>query len=154
MNLYISQAKPNPTGKDKFGNIIPKKQLAGEWVDFKNISSSRLSLDSTSLYHRAYTDRHPEGEWDKIMQFNGNISPGETVRVHSGGEIPLSEMYHEDANGADYHLFTGEGYKWNNDKSDTAGLWDRNTERWIDRATYNAYPTEGKILKRQGELLV
>ena len=57
-------------------------------------------------------------------------------------------MYPEDATGVDHHVFTSRNYVWNNDCGDTAGLWDGKV--WIDAASYDPYPVEGKILTRQG----
>lgn len=154
INLYVSQAKPNPTGKDRYLVDIPTSQLAGEWVDFTNKSSQSMTLDSIELYHIAYTTTHPEGEWEKVMGFTGNLKPGEVVRVHSGGKASLTALYPVDVSGADYHLFTGEGYIWNNDKPDTVGLWNKTSKQWVDKASYAAYPPDGKILVRVGNNLV
>jgi hypothetical protein len=153
-NLYISKAKPNPAGKDRYAVDIPNRQLAGEWVDFVNNSSRGISLDSIVLYHMAYTASHPNGEWAKVMDFSGVLQPNEVVRVHSGGKVDLSVLNPVDIAGATYHLFTGKGYVWNNSKPDTAGLWNKSTEQWIDKASYTAYSPEGKILVRVGNNLI
>ena len=42
----IIKAKPNPAGKDRVSGITPKKQLAAEWVDFKNIGDESFGLQS------------------------------------------------------------------------------------------------------------
>lgn len=150
--LRVVRAKPNPAGKDRIGTITPKKQLAAEWLDFKNAADESYELQGVSLHHIAYQPGCRDGKWAEIMSFKGALRPGEVVRVHSGPEIPLSEMYPEDAAGATYHLFTGNNYVWNNDCGDTAGLWDGKV--WIDAASYDPYPVEGKILTRQGDKLI
>lgn len=86
------------------------------------------------------------------MGFQGNLGVGRTVRVHSGGNIPLYDMNAEDAQGADFHLFTGKNYIWNNDCGDTAGLWDGSA--WTDKAAYDPNPPEGVILRRVGDKLI
>jgi hypothetical protein len=58
----------------------------------------------------------------------------------------------EDVAGAHHHTFTGKNYVWNNDCGDTAGLG--NGQVWIDNASYDPYPPEGRILIRQGDKLV
>jgi len=150
--LRIIKAKPNPSGKDRIGGIAPPKQLAGEWVDFRNAGDELHSLEGISLYHVAYQPGCRDGKPEKVMGFKGSLKPGEIVRVHSGGEIGLGEMHPEDAQGAHYHLFTGGNYVWNNSCGDSAGLW--NGLIWIDNASYEPYPSEGRILVREGDKLV
>ena len=154
--LTITQAKPNPTGKDRFGNIAPSSQLAGEWVDFKNTGDEDHPLDNIKLYHIAYTTAHPNGVWEEVMGFNGVLDTSKVVRVHSGGKIPLTVLPLIDKAGADYHLFTGKNYVWNNSKSDSPRLvLEQNGQVYeVDRAIYSAYPPEGKILKRVGNSLL
>lgn len=154
--LYITQAKPNPSGKDRLGHTVPSQQLAGEWVDFKNNTSRSLSLNSVLLQHIAYRIGHPNGVWETACNFNGNLGAGETVRVHSGGQIDLSLLPYEDRIGADHHVFTGNNYIWNNDKTDSPRVvvYKNGVTDEIDRATYKAYPTEGKILTRTENQLV
>lgn len=154
--LTITQAKPNPTGKDRLGNLVPSSQLAGEWVDFKNTGDESYPLNNIELQHIAYTPSYPNGVWDKVMGFSGNFGVGQVVRVHSGGEIPLESLAPEDFIGANYHLFTGKNYVWNNDKSDAPRLvlWQSGHIIEIDKASYSAYPPEGRILKRVGGALL
>jgi len=154
--LTISQIKPNPSGKDRFGSIVPSSQLSGEWVDFKNTGDERYALDNIKLHHIAYTSEYPNGIWEKVMGFSGNLGTGEVVRVHSGGEIPLDTLLPEDFIGANYHLFTGNGYVWNNDRNDSPRLvLKENGQTYeVDKASYSAYPPEGRILKRLGDALV
>lgn len=154
--LTITQAKPNPAGKDRLGNLVPSSQLAGEWVDFKNTGDEPYPLNNIELQHIAYTPSYPNGVWDKVMGFSGNLGVGQVVRAHSGGEIPLESLAPEDFIGANYHLFTGKNYVWNNDKSDAPRLvlWQNGHITEIDKASYSAYPPEGRILKRVGGALL
>lgn len=155
--LEITQAKPNPTGKDRLGSLVPSSQLAGEWVDFKNTGNEDYSLVNIKLYHIAYTTFYPKnGVWEEVMGFKGTLEVSKTVRVHSGGIIPLETLTLVDRTGADYHLFTGDGYIWNNDRSDSPRLaLKQNGQIYeVDKATYAAYPSEGKILKRRDSQLV
>ncbi|HXG50824.1 MAG TPA: hypothetical protein VNN77_05375 [candidate division Zixibacteria bacterium] len=151
-SLQVIRAKPNPTGKDRHGPYIPPKQLAAEWVDFKNDGTETFPLSGISLQHIAYQPGCRNGKWDKVMGFQGDLGVGQVIRVHSGGEIPLSQMNAEDAQGADFHLFTGKNYIWNNDCGDSAGLWNGNA--WVDKASYDPHPPEGRILRRVGNKLV
>lgn len=151
MTLQITKAKPNPAGKDKTGGFISQQQLAGEWVDFKNIYSSPISLENVELYHLAYGA--PKDRWEIVSDFSGVLQPGKVVRVHSGGEIPLGNLRLEDFQGADHHIFSGKNYTWNNDKKDYPRLWNKSTKQWIDQTYYETWPPEGKILVRRGEKL-
>lgn len=154
-DLYIIKAKPNPRGKDRLGSSVPNQQLAGEWVDFKNSSLRSLSLNNVLLQHIAYKNGYPNGLWETACNFNGDLQPGKVVRVHSGGEIDLALLKYEDLVGADYHVFTGNSYIWNNNRSDSPRLVVRlnGNNKEVDMATYRAYPAEGKILVRLGNLL-
>lgn len=150
--LRITQAKSNPSGKDRIGNVVPSSQLAGEWVDFMNIGDEPYSLDDVKLQHIAYRAGYPDGVWEEVIRFSGSLPAGETVRVHSGGEIPLTSLQAIDTQGADHHIFTGKNYIWNNSKSDTPRL--RHIDTTVDKATYGANPPEGKVLKRNGDYLL
>lgn len=154
--LTITQAKPNPTGKDRMGPIVPSSQLAGEWVDFKNTGDEDYPLDNIKLHHIAYTAQYPNGVWEEVMSFTGTLGAGKVLRVHSGGKISLGILSPEDFIGADYHLFTGNNYVWNNDQSDSPRLvlkQDGQTYE-VDKTSYSAPALEGKILRRMGALLI
>lgn len=151
-SLRIVRAKPNPAGKDRQRGHTPAAQLAAEWLDFKNDGTEDLTLDPISLQHIAYQPGCRNGEWRAVTPFNGVLAPGKIVRVHSGNSIPTSQMYPEDVAGADFHVSTGRDYVWNNDCGDTAGLW--NGTIWVDKASYDSYPPEGRVLRREGDKLV
>ena len=143
--LKIIKAKPNPLGKDRINNIIPVLQLAGEWVDIKNTGNESVSLDSIKLQHIAYTIVYPNGVWTKVIKFNGFLGAGEIIRVHSGGEVLLNLLPREDYLGANYHLFTGENFVWNN-PGDTARLVIN--QQVLDQVSYLNAPN-GVILIRR-----
>jgi hypothetical protein len=154
--LTITQAKPNPSGKDRLGSLVPYSQLAGEWVDFENTGDENYPLTNIRLYHIAYTTQYPDGVWEEAMSFTGALGAGKVVRVHSGGKVPLESLALVDRVGANYHLFTGDNYIWNNDKGDSPRLVLKQGGQLyeVDRAFYSAYPPEGKILKRVGGQLI
>src|SRR4029453_10124743 len=112
--LLITRIKPNPAGKDRnrFGTATAS-QLGAEWVNFKNTGSAAVDLCGIELYHLAYAPGSTQGRWDKIIDFNGILQVGRTVRGHSGSG-PESVIRPEDRAGADHHLFTGRNYVWNN----------------------------------------
>ncbi|MCX6717215.1 MAG: hypothetical protein NTU76_00880 [Candidatus Taylorbacteria bacterium] len=152
MNLQIIKAKPNPSGKDRIKNFAPQYQLAGEWVDIKNFSNQPMNLTHVKLYHWAY--KLPKPDWEIVTGFQGTLPAGKVVRVHTGQKTSLSEIRPEDLLGADFHIFSGKGYLWNNDKEDKPMLWDTNIKEYIDKTSYDAYPLEGKILNRISNKLI
>lgn len=154
--ILIIQAKPNPSGKDHLWNVVPSSQLAGEWVDFKNTGDESYSLNNIKLHHIAYTTQYPNGVWEEVMGFTGTLGVGEVVRVHSGGEIPLTSLNLVDRVGANHHLFTGKNYLWNNSRGDVPRLvWQQNGETIeLDKAPYSNNPPEGRILVRSGNYLI
>jgi hypothetical protein len=155
--LNVSQLKPNPAGKDRprSGNLNPS-QLAGEWVDIKNIGTYAVDLEAVELNDRVFGPAHPQGQWASILTFPSFLLPaGKTVRVHSGQHRDLSVIRAEDREGAEYHHFTGrDAYVWNNAQGDTAGLWDLRSQQWIDSASYDPNPPEGVVLVRSGVKLI
>ena len=155
--LKIIKAKPNPAGLDKFGrNIIPALKLAGEWVDVVNEGNSGISLNGLQVYHYAYKGT-ADPQWEKVITFSFGdkdvLLPGKVLRVHSGGDMPENQLLEVDKLYADYHVFTGKNYVWNNSQKDYPRIWNPTTEKWIDQTWYEAYPPDGAILKRIGEKL-
>jgi hypothetical protein len=152
--LLITRIKPNPAGKDRnrFGTATAS-QLAAEWVDFKNTGSAAVDLCGIELYHLAYAPGSTQGRWDKIIDFNGILQVGRTVRVHSGSG-PESVIRPEDRAGADHHLFTGRNYVWNNREGDCPTLFDPMLNQNVDQASYDPYPPEGQVLVRSGSKLI
>ena len=154
MFLKIIRAKSNPTGKDTAPLDVPTEQLAGEWVDIQNEGSESISLSNLVLYHREYPTHNGNTKWGKVMDLFGTLEPGSILRIHSGGQVELSRLRPEDRDGADLHYSTGKWYVWNNDEEDTAGLWDKDEEIWLDRVYYDASPPEGVILHRFNNKLI
>ena len=153
MNLLIIKAKPNPLGKDRIGRTFtPAIQLAAEWVDFQNIAKTAINLNGTQMYHLAYLPG--KTEWELVIELSGVIQSGEIVRIHSGNPLPLNQMNFQDTIGANYHVFTGKNYVWNNDKLDKPYLWYKPTQQKIDLTYYDAWPVEGKILQRLNDKLI
>ncbi len=153
MALLITKAKPNPSGRDRIGRTLtPVAQLAGEWVDIQNTGNAPINLTGVELYHWAYLAQG--GEWELVTGFSGVLGAGLIVRVHSGNPIPLAQMHHEDQVGANYHMFSGRNYVWNNYQNDYPRLWYKPTRQWLDETVYAAPAAEGKIFTRVGQQLV
>jgi len=152
--LQITKIKPNPTGKDRSrAGATPASQLAGEWVDFKNTSSSPVKLDGVDLYHLAYSSGEAQGHWDQVTRLTGMLAAGQTVRVHSGSG-PASVIRPEDLAGAEHHVFTNRDYVWNNRQGDSPTLFNSGLRQNIDQASYDPHPPEGQVLIRSGSKLV
>jgi hypothetical protein len=152
-DLMIYQAKPNPSGKDSYKTYIPPEVIAGEWIDIYNHSLFSVSIENYSICHKAYKD-DGSYEYELAGTLSGILPAKNVLRLHSGGFLKTYQMYPIDREGADIHVFTGKGYIWNNDKSDTPLIYDYGQKKIIDSATYNAYPPEGIILRRSGDKLL
>lgn len=152
--MLITKAKPNPSGKDRIGNLAPDAQIAGEWLDIQNNSHQSVSLSNIEIQHVAYSLLYPNGIWENVFSIDWIIPAGATLRIHSGGKTPLTQLSVVDRTGADYHAFTGKNYVWNNNRSDTPRIYDVVRRMTVDQATYAANPPEGKILHRVGTSLL
>jgi len=153
--LQIIKAKPNPLGKDRFGGLpLVASQLAAEWIDIANTGITSESLNGFVLYHKTFNDFCMELRFDDVIAFRGVIKSGEVIRIHTGNQISLNQMYPEDIQGADYHLFTGVSYIWNNKCGDTAVIYNSFTKLVVDKAYYDPNPPEGRILRRIGNKLI
>lgn len=151
-NLKTIRLKPNPAGKDRTRwSEASATQLGGEWADIENVGTQAVDLQGVALYHIAYR-RDGSSYWGQVMSFKGTLQPGKVMRVHAGSG-PESVLRPEDKSGADFHLFTGGNYVWNNDKGDCAGLF-KNSSTQLDKACYAPNPPEGVVLKRVGDSLV
>ena len=154
MGLLITNAQPNPAGKDRRGRTLtPATQLAAEWVDFQNNGGTPVDLGGVELYHWAYQAGGGR-TWDMVTGFTGILGAGEVVRVHSGDPIPLSQMRPEDSQGVHPHVFTRKDYVWNNDRDDFPRLWYRLSQQWLDETAYDAPAPEGRVLNRVGSKLI
>lgn len=150
-SLRIIKLKPNPTGRD-LGPYAAPNQLAAEWVDLQNNGTESFALSQISLCHIAYQANCSSGKYEIVQTFQWSLGVDEIIRVHSGKAMPVFLMKDEDSAGAHHHGFTNKGFIWNNNCGDTAGLWDG--QKYIDKASYDPYPKEGKILVRLGDKLV
>lgn len=155
MALQVVRAKPNPLGKDKvYGFAPPPDQLVAEWVDIANTGITAERLDGTVLYHKKFNEFCQDLGWERLVALKGVLQSGEVLRIHSGNPLSTFLMRAEETNGADYHLFTGANYVWNNSCGDSPGLFDTSRRAWVDIAYYGKYPPEGRILSRVGDRLV
>lgn len=154
-NIRVVRLKPNPVGKDRSRHGVVAVQVAAEWVDLENLGHASASLEGVEVHHLAYPAGGGQARWEKVIGLQGELASGKTVRVHSGREVPVPELRPEDVQGADFHIFAGRDlYAWNNAEGDCAGLWERGTQAWLDKACYDRYPPEGVVLVRQGDKLV
>jgi hypothetical protein len=158
--IEIHRAKPNPTDKDKAGGYPKPEQLLGEWVDLKNTGDASVSLSTLHLANNEF-DATCKVTKAAVIYWNGEsgvtLSPGKTVRVHSGRSSDSALMKSEDKEGVDLHAYAGKGnFILNNKCGDTLTVWWKTSEgKWIedDRASYDANPQEGKVLRRSGSKL-
>lgn len=150
--LQTTKAKPNPSGKDRSRFFTPQQQLAGEWIDIQNTGSLPISLNNLEVYHLAY--KMTGTEWEKVIVLSGMLPAGKIVRIHSGREIPLLQLLEIDRIGAEYHIFTGKNYVWNNDQVDKPSIFNSQLKKWEDQTWYDKYPPEGIVLKRDNGKLV
>ena len=84
-DLYITQALPNPAGKDRPPHGAPTNtQLNGEWLEFANTAGKELSLDGVQLLHQTF-DRHCQRTGQEVVTtFNGALDAGRSIRLHTG----------------------------------------------------------------------
>ena len=152
--LQTVRLKPNPSGKDRTRHGgTTATQLGGEWVDIQNVGTQAVSLDSVILHHVAYSADGRTCRWERVMTFKGVLQSGKVFRLHSGSG-PESVLRQEDILGADFHLFTGGNYIWNNDRGDCSALFIDGQSSPFDKACYATSPPEGVVLKRVGDTLV
>ena len=157
--LQITQAKPNPAGKDKAGNYPKAEQLLAEWVDIKNVGTEAIPFSSISLSHTLFDDRCQNTGRTDVYWTGGSDSllPNKVVRVRTGRI-------------RDKHLINPSddvGNNWNGFANrDNFVLMNRCgdilTVTWIgdfgsrksDTVSYEGNQPEGAILRRSGNKLV
>lgn len=155
MSLQAVRIKPNPRGKDRTRYGASQTQLASEWLDVQNTGNVALNLTGVKVLHIGYSQAHPQGVWDQVIQFSsGRLNVGEVVRIHAGrGNV--STLNAEDMAGAHHHVFTGnDQYVWNNNKPDCPLLTMSDAQHPLDRACYSAPVREGAVLSRNGGNLI
>lgn len=140
--LYVTKAHPNPAGKDKARWDPPtNEKLNDEWVEFANITSSKVSLGNVTLQHRTYDSQCNLTGEDMVTDFRGDLEPGGSVRVHTGS----GQSYFD---GVVHHVYAGRAnFVWNNKCGDQVIL--RANDNLHDWAAYDPNPPEGAILRRK-----
>lgn len=162
-SLVIISAKPNPLGKDRSLHAPLARQLLGEWVDIRNDGFVAVSLSDKGLAHlerdaRGNVSGPPVIYWSGDRQIT--LSPGQTVRIHTGKRADIWQMDPSDATGATYHSYAEQSnFVLNNRHGDTITLWRSDaTGKWVapllDSASYAPDRPEGRVLYRQGNFLV
>ena len=111
-SLRITQAKPNPAGKDRAGSYVPNAQLNGEWADFQNDGTEPFPLGEIELNDIAYQPGCKEPRWRGYQTFTGTLGVGKTVRVHAGQKpesSPDAITVEPGSSGEITHTFTESG---------------------------------------------
>jgi Lamin Tail Domain len=140
--LVVTRALSNPMGKDRQPPFGPANdQLKNEFVQFRNVANSAVSLQDVALFHYTFTAGCQNTGEDRLMTFQNALLAGHSVRVHTGTGVEWLE-------GTIHHIYAGRSnFVWNNSCSDTAVL--RNAQgSLLDWATYDRNPPEGVILDR------
>lgn len=163
MSIQITQAKPNPAGKengkDARKEVTPTpEQLFGEWVDLKNIGNYSIHFSMIQLRHSLFDEAcyaiGPELYWAGGTE--DFLKPGQILRVHAGKEQDASRMAAVDQEGADWHAYAGGSrFILNNRCGDKMSVsWrDAFDQSFMDWVCYAPHPKEDMILKRSGNLL-
>jgi hypothetical protein len=130
-------------------------QVTAEWADIENLAAAAAILNGVELHHLAYPSGCGQARWEKVVDLSGQLGSGKAVRVHSGIEVPVSQLRPEDVRGAGFYLFAGRGlHVWSHAEGDCAGLWKRDARQWMDKISYDLYPPDGVVLVRQGDKLI
>jgi hypothetical protein len=141
MSLYVTYAHPNPVGKDRARTQPPTNaKLNEEWVQFANIGSSAVNMTGVSLHDRTFDQRCSATGERQLQTFEGSLSVGRSVRMHTGSGSPYNE-------GTVRHLYLERNnYVWNNACGDEVIL--RRGATLLDWAGYDPNPPEGTVLRR------
>lgn len=82
-------------------------------------------MKGIKVQHVAYSGNSPH--WSDAYIFQSVqvlpalalvLKPGEILRIHSGGFLPIAELLSVDREGANYHKFTGKNYILDNKRVD------------------------------------
>ena len=157
--LQITQAKPNPFGKDKTSSGQSKpEQLLGEWVDVKNIGTEPIQFSSMTLNHTLFdstcqtTNRTEKYWWGGDKQ----LLPGQVIRIHTGNFKDKHLMAEADKVGVEWHGYADrDNFVLNNRCGDRIFvIWpDANGRTASDVTYYRPDPPEGAVLRRRGDVL-
>jgi hypothetical protein len=157
--LQITQAKPNPIGKDKTSSGLAKpEQLLGEWVDVRNVGTEAIRFSSMTVSHTLYNDRcqttgRTEDYWSGSDK---ELLPGQVIRIHTGRISDEHLMAAADRQGVDWHDYANrDNFVLNNRCGDriTVTWLDGYGRRVSDAAYYRPNPPEGVVLRRHGDAL-
>lgn len=157
--LQIIQAKPNPAGKDKAGNIPKPEQLLAEWVDIKNVGTEAVPFSTISLSHTLF-DANCRNTNETEVYWNGGskfLQPDKTIRVRTGKHKDKHLINSSDDSGNDWNGYANKNnFVLNNRCGDTITLvWTNAVESPLsDTVSYDANQPEGAILRRSGNKLV
>jgi hypothetical protein len=141
-SLYVTRAHPNPIGKDKLRWDPPSNEkLNEEWVEFRNITVSKLQLAGVSLHDNTYDSNCSSTGERQLTPFTGELESGGSVCVHTGaGQNSFDGDVH--------HLYLGrQNFVWNNRCGDRVVL--RVNGDLLDWAYYDPNPPEGGVLRRR-----
>lgn len=159
--LQITQAKPNPVGKDKNRWSPKPDHLLGEWVDLKNVGDGSVTLSLIHVAHREFSANCVPKD-KPVIYWTGSgmitVQPGEIVRLHTGRSNDSWQMAAADRVGVTYHAYAESGsFVLNNDCGDAVSVWWKGSDGAFnheDTASYDANPPDGAILYRSGHKLV
>lgn len=158
-NLQITQAKPNPAGKDKVGNYPKAEQLLGEWVDIKNTGTEAIPFSAISLSHTIFDAYCRNTGRVEVYWTGGNDSllPNQIVRVRTGRFNDRHLISPADDLGNNWNAFANrDNFVLNNRCGDVITVTWINSfgSRQLDTVSYDGNQPEGAILRRSGNKLV
>ncbi len=157
--LQITQAKPNPAGKDKASNTPKPEQLLAEYVDTKNVGTeavpfSTISLSNTLIDANCRNTNQTEVYW---TGGSDSLQPNKVIRIRTGNFKDKHLINPSDDIGNDWNSFANkDNFVLNNRCGDTITVaWINSLgSRQSDTASYDANQPEGAILRRSGDKLV
>jgi hypothetical protein len=159
--LQITQAKPNPVGKDKAGNYPKPEQLLAEWVDIKNVGTEAVAFSSISLSHTLFNDQcQNTGRTDVYWTWassTDSLLPNQMIRVRTGRFRDKHLISPSDDTGNNWNGFANrDNFVLNNRCGDILTVtWTGDFgSRKSDTVSYDRNQPEGAILRRSGNKLV
>jgi len=73
-SLHITKAHPNSAGKDKpWWGAPTNEKLNEEWVEFRNITVSKLRLVGVSLHHNTFDSNCRNTGESQLTTFTGEL---------------------------------------------------------------------------------
>jgi hypothetical protein len=131
-DLLVTQALPNPAGKDRpKGHVPSNDQINGEWIEFQNVSDGDVSLKDVYLTNIMFDQPCQSLGERRLINFAGILASGQAFRVHTGSGTEWQE-------GPLTHVYLGrDSYVWNNECGDIVRI--RRGNDAVDRAFEVAY---------------